>query len=244
MPNYAAALKGEKNVLEDIAPCFNTALSTIRRLDDEWILESSNFERCQSVEEVYTVANALLLQIHQVLALYLVLTSAPLSISSIMVFNGDILVRRRIWAFSEPINVYRSAMKTLHPSPSGSVATAVLSLAASDPAVREALSLAGNEALTWPRIYDIIEFLRGSSSIAKSGLASKTKTGAVKQTANYYRHLCNPKDDKPSPKPPTLRAASLFATDILQQWIARKQLLATIEHLIVRRSRAGTAKVA
>ena len=135
-------------------------------------------------------------------------------------------------------------MKTLHPSPSGSVATAVLSLAASDPAVREALSLAGNEALTWPRIYDIIEFLRGSSSIAKSGLASKTKTGAVKQTANYYRHLCNPKDDKPSPKPPTLRAASLFATDILQQWIARKQLLATIEHLIVRRSRAGTAKVA
>ena len=33
MPHYAAALKGEKNVLEDIAPCFNTALSTIRRRD-------------------------------------------------------------------------------------------------------------------------------------------------------------------------------------------------------------------
>ena len=65
MPHYAAALKGEKHVLEDIAPCFNTALSTIRRLDDEWILESSNFERCQSVEEVYTVANALLRQIHK-----------------------------------------------------------------------------------------------------------------------------------------------------------------------------------
>ena len=75
MLHYAAVLNGQKNVLEDISPCFNTALSTIRRLDDEWILESSNFERCQSVEEVYTVANALLRQIHQVLALYLELPS-------------------------------------------------------------------------------------------------------------------------------------------------------------------------
>ena len=72
MLHYATVLNGEKNVLEDIAPCFNTALSTIRRRDDEWIMESSNFERCQSVEEVYTVANALLLRIHQILALYLV----------------------------------------------------------------------------------------------------------------------------------------------------------------------------
>src|SRR6516164_2499926 len=134
MPHYAAALKGEKNVLEDIAPCFNTALSTIRRRDDEWILESSNFERCQSVEEVYAVANALLRQIHQVLALYLELPSAPslgvptapFSISSIMVFDGDILVRRRLYAV---INMWAiGATKTLYPTASG------------NHAVREALS--------------------------------------------------------------------------------------------------------
>jgi hypothetical protein len=220
MPHYAAALKGEKNVLEDIAPCFNTALSTIRRRDDEWIMESSNFEQCQSVEEVYTVANALLRQIHQVLYLYLRLIS-PFSVSSIMVFDGDILVRRRMWTVIG-FNAYGSAIKTLSPTASGSLATDVLSLAASDPAAREALSLGGDEALTWSRIYDIIEFLGGPSFIAESGLASKKKTACVKQTANHYRHLGNPQNAKLPSNPPTFRAASLFAFDILQKWIAQK----------------------
>jgi len=221
MPHYAAALKGEKNVLEDIAPCFNTALSTIRRRDDEWIMESSNFEQCQSVEEAYTVANALLRQINQVLYLYLRLVS-PFSISSIMVFDGYILVRRRMWAIID-FNAYGSAIKTLSPTASGSLAADVLSLAASDPAVREALSLCGHEALTWSRIYDIIEFLGGPSLIAESGRSSKKKkTTRVKQTANHYRHLGNPQNYKLPSNPPTLRAASLFAFDILQKWIAQK----------------------
>ena len=221
MPHYAAALKGEKNVLEDIAPCFNTALSTIRRRDDEWIMESSNFEQCQSVEEAYTVANALLRQINQVLYLYLRLVS-PFSISSIMVFDGYILVRRRMWAIID-FNAYGSAIKTLSPTASGSLATDVLSLAASDPAVREALSLCGHEALTWSRIYDVIEFLGGPSLIAESGRSSKKKkTTRVKQTANHYRHLGNPQNYKLPSNPPTLRAASLFAFDILQKWIAQK----------------------
>ena len=231
MPHYAAALKGEKHVLEDIAPCFNTALSTIRRRGDEWVLESSNFERCQSVEEVYTVANALLRQIHQVLALYLGLPSvehtrglaetAPFSISSIMVFDGDILVRRRMWAV---IDVYAigAAMKTLHPTASGSLAAAALSLAASDHQVREALSPVGSGEPTWSRIYDIIEFLGGPRLIAESGLASKKKTACVRQTANHYRHLGNPQNAKLPSNPPTLRVASLFAFDILQKWIAQK----------------------
>jgi hypothetical protein len=219
-PTTRPALKGEKNVLEDIAPCCNTALSTIRRRDDEWIMESSNFDQCQSVEEVYTVASALLRQIHRVLYLYLRLMSL-FFISSIMVFDGDILVRRRMWAVIG-FNAYGSAIKTLSPTASGSLAADVLSLAASDPAVREALSLGGDEALTWSRIYDVIEFLGGPSLIAESGLASKKKTTCVKQTANHYRHLGNPQNDKLPSNPPTLRAASLFAFDILQKWIAQK----------------------
>jgi hypothetical protein len=228
MPHYAAALKGEKHVLEDIAPCFNTALSTIRRRGDEWVLESSNFERCQSVEEVYTVANALLRQIHQVLALYLELPSAPslgvptapFSISSIMVFDGDILVRRRIYSV---MNMWLyGATKTLYPTASGSLATAALSLADSDHAVREALSLVGSGEPSWSRIYDIIEFLGGPRLIAEAGLASKKKTACVKQTANHYRHLGNPQNATLPSNPPTLRVANLFALDLLQKWIAQK----------------------
>ena len=165
----------------------------------------------------------------QVLALYLELPTAPslgvptapFSISSIMVFDGDILVRRRMWAV---IDVYAigAAMKTLHPTASGSLAAAALSLAASDHAVREALSLVGSGEPTWPRIYDIIEFLGGPSLIAESGLASKKKTACVRQTANHYRHLGNPQNAKLPSNPPTLRVASLFAFDILQKWIAQK----------------------
>ena len=187
-------------------------------------MESSNFERCESIEEVYEVANALLLQLHQVLALYLGLISAQLSIGSVMIFNGDILVRRRIWGISEPIYVYKSATKALSPTATGNLATAVLSLAASDSAIREALALAGNEAITWPRIYDIIEFLGGPRSIDKSHFAPEQEARRVKRTANYYRHLGNPKNAGTLPaNPPTLRVASLFATDILQKWIAKKQ---------------------
>ena len=51
MPHYAAGLTGAKNVLEDITPCFNTPLSTIRCRGEEWIMESSNFERCESIEK-------------------------------------------------------------------------------------------------------------------------------------------------------------------------------------------------
>jgi len=120
----------------------------------------------------------------QVLALYLELPSAPslgvptapFSISSIMVFDGDILVRRRIYSV---MNMWLyGATKTLYPTASGSLATAALSLAASDHAVREALSLVGSGEPTWPRIYDIIEFLGGPRLIEESGLASKKKLPA------------------------------------------------------------------
>jgi len=137
-----------------------------------------------------------------------------------MVFDGDILVRRRMYAIID-MCAY-GATKTLYPTASGSLATAALSLAASDHAVREALSLVGSGEPTWPRIYDIIEFLGGPHLIAESGLASKKKTACVRRTANHYRHLGNPQNAKLPSNPPTLRVANLFALDILQRWIAQK----------------------
>ena len=114
-----------------------------------------------------------------------------------MVFDGDILVRRRMYAIID-MCAY-GATKTLYPTASGSLATAALSLAASDHAVREALSLVGSGEPTWPRIYDIIEFLGGPRLIAEAGLASKKKTACVKQTANHYRRLGDPQNAKSLP---------------------------------------------
>ena len=139
-----------------------------------------------------------------------------------MILNDDDeVIRRRIYATLE-VNAYRGAARTLNPTASGSVATDVLSRAAADPAITEALSLVGDEAPTWARVYDIIEFLGGARAINQSGLAPLYATRRVRQTANHYRHLGNPKNDPVPPNPPTLAEAGLFATGILKKWIANR----------------------
>src|SRR5690348_15752762 len=112
MPHYAAALQGRKDILEDIAQCFITALVRVRlRREVEWIMESSNFELRQSEEQVYTTARALISQIHQLLGLYLGLYYKPLSISSIMVLDDDDhVLRRRIYATME-VRVHHRATR-------------------------------------------------------------------------------------------------------------------------------------
>jgi hypothetical protein len=98
----------------------------------------------------------------------------------------------------------------------------VLSRAVIDPAIAEALSLVGHEALTWGRIYDTIEFLGGPRSISKSGYAPESKTRHVRQTANHYRHLGNPKNHPLPSNPPTLAEAGVFAIDLMTRWIAER----------------------
>jgi hypothetical protein len=107
------------------------------------------------------------------------------------------------------VNVYMPARRALIPTDSGSLGTVVLSRAATDPAITEALSLVGHQALTWGRIYDILEFVG-------------VKRSTVKRTANHYRHLGNPNNYPLPPNAPTLAEASLFATDLLKTWIAKR----------------------
>jgi hypothetical protein len=224
MPHYAAGLKGEKHLLEDIAPCFTTTPVTIRQHTIEWIMESSNFAQCQSHEELYESAKAVLIQIHQVLALYTGLYSAPFSINSTLILNDDdTIVQRRLYATLN-VNIYSGAARTLNPTASGSIATTVLAQAADDPAITEALSLVGYEAPTWARIYDIIEFLGGERSIERLSFAPRRgETRRVRQTANYYRHLGNPNKFLLPLNPPTLPEAALFATGLLKKWIESRR---------------------
>jgi hypothetical protein len=139
-----------------------------------------------------------------------------------MILNDDEhVMSRRIYATLD-VNFYNRATRTLNPTVSGSVATDVLSRAANDPAVTEALSLHGNEAPTWARVYDIIEFLGGEGSIKKAGFAPRSETRRVRQTANHYRHLGSPRSNRLPPTPPTLAEAGVFAKELLRKWIATR----------------------
>jgi hypothetical protein len=136
--------------------------------------------------------------------------------------DDDKIIKQTVYATMK-VTVFTGVGQALSPTASGSVGTAILSVAATDPAMTEALSLVSHEELTWARIYDIIEFLGGGErSIEKSDFAPSRETGRVRQTANYYPHLGNPKDFLLPSNPPTLNEASLFAKGLLRKWIATR----------------------
>jgi len=220
---YAAAIRGPKDALEDVAPSFASPIAQIRLRDDEWILKSSTFEPYQSDEQLYASANDLLSLIHQLLALYLGRYHEPLSVHALLLLTDDdkLIARRRYKTYN--VDIVKRAKQVFSPTASESLATVVLSRATTDPAVRTALSLVGAERTNWPQVYDIIEFL-GIDQIVKLGFARRAYTELVAQTANHYRHLGRSRKSKlPQNKTaPTLGEASLFATDLLKRWIATR----------------------
>jgi hypothetical protein len=222
---YAAVIRGAAHaphLFEDIAPSFCSRIATIRKRQNQWILQSSTFEPYESDKKLFESANNLLTQIHRLLALYLGRYSEPISVRGLLsLTDDDKLIRQRHY-FTETINVVRPARQVFNPTASGSLATVVLSRAVTDPAITEALSLVGQQAPTWGRTYDIIEFLGGPRSIERSGFAPGSETRRVRQTANYYRHLGKPKNYLLPQNPPTLTEAGVFAVDLLKRWIAER----------------------
>ena len=159
---YAAVITSaalSPRLLENIAPSFSSPIATIRKRQNQWILESSTFEPYESEEKLFESANNLLAQIHRVLALYLGRHSEPLSVRGLLTLTDDDKLIRHRHYFTQKLRVVRSAGQVFNPTASGSLATVVLSRAVIDPSIAEAPSLVGHEALTWGRIYDIIEFL-------------------------------------------------------------------------------------
>ena len=212
------------NLLEDIAPSFASPIATIRRRENQWILESSSFEPYESEEKLYDAAKNLVAQIHRVLTLYLGRVGEPLTVLTVMILTDDdkwIGLGHRHY-LPETFSIVPPARQVFNPTASGSLATDLLSRAATDPAISEALSLVGYEAPTWGQIYDIIEFLGGPRSIKTAGFASEKKAAHMKRTANHYRHLGNPANYPLPPKPPTFAEGRMFAINLMKTWIATR----------------------
>lgn len=220
---YAATLDGEPQVLEIIAPCFNSAAARLRHIDTEWVLESAEFDVCRSPDEVFVVAASLLARIHQLSTIYLYLF-APLGIRSVLTLDdtGN-PIRRRIRE-SIDVNVFSSTgvqeLSTLVGP--DTLAAALLSRATTDQALAEALALVGSHPITWPQIYDVIEFFGGPEEMARAGLAPRHVTRRIRQTANHHRHLGSRKQNPLPATPPSLSEARAFSCDILKKWLAKR----------------------
>jgi hypothetical protein len=56
---YAAAvLKGQANMLESVAPCFVSNSARIRKHEEGWMLEWSEFASCTTGEQVFPIADS------------------------------------------------------------------------------------------------------------------------------------------------------------------------------------------
>jgi hypothetical protein len=220
---YAAAvLKGQPGLLEAMAQCFVSDNARIRKHEEGWILESSEFASCTAGEQVFPIADDIAARIHRILALYCGATPT-ISVEHIYWINAAGEPLRSIRG-SISVNVISSEglaeLKTMRGThPLGSV---VFQSMIPDAAVREALTLHGESGLSCSQIYDIIEFLGGASGIAKAGYANAKQTRAVRQTANHYRHLGSSKNSPLPPNPPTLGEATDFARGLLQRWISSR----------------------
>jgi hypothetical protein len=221
--SYAAILRGEQSVLEAIGPCFASPEARIRALDEHWLLETSRFDNCSSVDEAFKIADQMVIEIQGLLSIYAGLNTS-ISVSSMLTLgaNGE-PVRQRLRDFVT-IRVYSAAgLRELSESSNvTSLGSMLVARAADDPAVAEALMLIGERGLGWPQIYDIIEFLGGAKAIDSTGLGSRSQTARVRRTANHYRHLGRRDPDRLPINPPTLAEARLFATGLLKRWLGTR----------------------
>ena len=218
---YVAVLESPGTGLVEFAECFTSDLCRITKLKELWVLESSRFNACSDPKDVFPLADETLSVVRRILSLYFGL-SYPLTVSYIQSIDAGGQPCGRTIRCSSTIMVITSStalteMTTIiHGRP---LATAILECAQKDAKISEALKLFQDVENRWTDVYDIIEFLGGPSQIEKSGFGTGKEARAVKQTANYYRHLGRPEPSLLPTNPPTLGKASLFAKKVLSRWI-------------------------
>lgn len=209
-------------MLESVAPCFVGNGAGIKKHEEGWILESSEFASCTTGEQVFPIADDVVSRVNRILALYCGAT-ATLSVEHIYWINAEGEPLRSIRG-SIPVNVVSSKGLAELKSTGGTqpLGSAVFRAMILDSTVNEALTLHGESGLSWSHVYDIIEFFDGADGIAKAGYANSGQTRTVRQTANHYRHLGSPRRYPLPSNPPTLLEASDFARSLLKRWISSR----------------------
>jgi hypothetical protein len=218
----ATVLTGQSDFLESIAPCFVSENAKLKKLGEKWVLESLEFTRCTSAEQLFLVADDLVSRIHSILALYI--NSTPSLAAKYVYWTDGEGHPWRVIRGSSGFDIISSKGLAELRKASGTqpLASAVFQAISQDSTVREALKLHGESKLGWSQIYDIVEFLGGVDEIVKAKFASKNKTRIVRQTANHHRHLGSTRGFPLPSNPPSLAEGQDFARGLLKLWIASR----------------------
>ncbi len=223
MRSFLVAVKGDKKRLELLAKCFAGKQLTIRKISDLWVIDAPTIAKAATRDDAFVIAKRLITQIHQVCTVYLNL-EPPLEFTAIVWLdkNGK-PCRQSIQA--SVIFTFREAgwgddlSKIVAGSSFGSRLHKAI---CTSPSLQYAMEIAGEAPINWHRVYDIIEFVGNENVIAHEKWATRAEVRLVRQTANHYRHLGNPRKTPLPPDAPDLRKATYFALDLLKRWILRE----------------------
>ena len=190
----------------------------------EEFLESSDFDACANVCEVFPIADVVLRLIHRVTAVYAGVFS-PFEIGYVEAFDdAGVYVNRSLRA-TQRVQIYSlqglQELQVLRGK--RSLGSAVVGAALADKKLEEGLALIGDgEDLHWSQLYNILEFLGGEDAIVKRKWATRQQIRECRQTANHHRHLGSPRKYPVPANPPTSGEARSLVLALLRRWIAEQ----------------------
>jgi hypothetical protein len=213
-------INGSKPTMENVTNCFQGDFARIRKIGDDWFLESSVFDACTAPVQVFPLADELIRLMQRITAVYGRLFAFS-EIGYVQAFNEAGMPTARALRAVQRVQIYTLDIRELDRQVGDQTLGSVLLAATmAEKKLQEALGLIGDgDELQWPQIYNILEFLGGENAVVKKDWAPRGLVRNCRQTANHYRHLGSPKKYPLPDKATSLGQATTLVLGLLKKWI-------------------------
>jgi hypothetical protein len=213
-----------KPLQENVPACFQGDVTRIRRIGEDWFLESSAFDACTTPAEVLPIADRLVKMMHRLTALHGRLFQFC-EVGYVQILDDAGAPNGRMIHGTTRVQIYRleGIQELQTPEGEQSRGAALVAAAMTDKKLQEALALIGDGyELEWAQIYNILEFLGGVDTIVEKKWATRKEVRKCRQTANHYGHLGSPKKYPLPPTPPSQGEATILVFNLLKKWISEQ----------------------
>jgi hypothetical protein len=191
-------------------------VGTLSQRNDTWfLLDSPRFAQ-MSVDDVHAEAKVLLVRLTAIAHLYQPGRKVRFGLHQVVETEGQRHGAIKQIVFSVVEQPDEALLTADH---TGEVrAHRLWNAADTDEDTDRGFRLLREHEVTWPTIYDLIEFLRTRVPIGPDGWISKNELDRYRQTANYYRHMGRDNMQLPAQVPTLFDAEQLFVP-LLRRWL-------------------------